>query len=108
MTASDGSPRLVCAGMPVDADDVAEIEVDVPGPILDTSSWIRPERSTRSRKTSFPMSRRAMTRPPRLASLAGLLPGLDLSASARTAEISSRSGKRFGSAMGRESKRMQD
>ena len=27
------------------------------------SSWMRPERSTRSRKTSFPMSRRAITRP---------------------------------------------
>src|SRR5215218_9771188 len=61
------------------------------------SSWIRPERSTRSRKTSLPMSRRAMTRPATRRVSAASSPGSSGSASARTESISTRSGNRFGS-----------
>src|SRR5207244_6898301 len=67
-------------------------------------SWIRPERSTRSRKVSFPISRRAMTRPATRCSCSSVSPGSAFSASARTAAISSRSANRFGS-MAAESKR---
>src|SRR4051794_41102241 len=57
---------------------------------------MRPERSTRSRKTSFPMSRRAMTRPARrLLVESSVAPASSCSAPARTAATSSRSGKRL-------------
>src|SRR2546421_12461871 len=65
---------------------------------------MRPERSTRSRKVSFPISRRAMTRPATRRSCSSVFPGSAFSASARTAAISSRSANRFGS-MAAESKR---
>src|ERR671937_514030 len=61
-----------------------------------TISWMRPERSTRSRKVSFPISRRAMTRPPTRRSWSSVSPGSAFSASARTAAISSLSANRFG------------
>src|SRR5215471_6200383 len=60
---------------------------------------MRPERSTRSRKTSFPMSRRAITRPARRRVVSALAPASTRPASARTAATSSRSGKRFGIAI---------
>src|SRR5207244_5337886 len=66
-------------------------------------SWIRPERSTRSRKLSLPISRRAMTRPATRCSCSRVSPGSAFSDSARTAAISSRSANRFGS-MAAESK----
>src|SRR5690349_3185656 len=60
-------------------------------------SWMRPERSTRSRKVSFPISRRAMTRPATRTSSSSVSPFSAFSAAARTADTSSRSGNRFGS-----------
>ena len=67
-------------------------------------SWMRPERSTRSRKTSFPC-RAAPSRARRAgASRSTRCPGRAPAASARTAAISSRSGKRFGAAMPAESR----
>src|SRR5262249_55617167 len=60
-------------------------------------SCSRPERSTRSRKTILPRSRRPMTRPATRRFVAASWPGSSDSASARTAAISSRSGKRLGS-----------
>ena len=62
-----------------------------------TISWIRPERSTRSRKVSLPISRRAITRPATRSSSSSVSPFSARSAAARTAAISSRSGNRFGS-----------
>src|SRR4051794_19555642 len=61
-----------------------------------TISWIRPERSTRSRKVSFPSSRRAITRPATRSSSSSVSPLSARSAAARTAAISTRSGNRFG------------
>src|SRR6185503_712929 len=67
-------------------------------PVTATSqiTWIRPERSTTSRKTSFPIPRRAIARPAILRVAAASAPASSGSASARTAAISSRSGKRLG------------
>ena len=56
---------------------------------------MRPERSTRSRKTSFPMSRRAMHPTGEATCLLELAAGLELVGRARTMAIASRSGKRF-------------
>src|SRR6516164_8062614 len=64
---------------------------------------MRPERSTRSRKVSFPCPRRAMTRPARRRFSGDSDPGSRAEASSRTAAISSRSGKRFGAAIADES-----
>src|SRR5262245_61175548 len=61
-----------------------------------TSSWIRPERSTRSRKTSFPRSRRAITRPAIRRVSAASCPASSASASRRTDAISARPGNRLG------------
>src|SRR4051795_2543038 len=62
-------------------------------------SWMRPLRSTRSRKTSFPMSRRAMTRPASRRLDSAAAPFSSGSASARTDVTSSRSGERLGGVM---------
>src|SRR5262245_43013559 len=62
-------------------------------------SWIRPLRSTRSRKTSLPMSRRAITRPATLRLTSSAPPDSTASPSARTDATSTRSGKRLGAAM---------
>ncbi len=50
-------------------------------------SWMRPERSTRSRKTSFPISRRAMTRPARRRVSSSSLPASISSVAARMSTI---------------------
>ena len=88
---AQGSPRRDCAGEPV---------APTTSPRWHSKgsqiSWIRPERSTRSRKTSFPMSRRAITRPASRLVSAPSTPGSSASASSRTRAISSRSGNRFG------------
>ena len=95
-TISDGSPRRDFVGLPVTPTTSPRCTSTSPVRAAGQSSWIRPLRSTRSRKTSFPMSRRAITRPARRRSSAPSAPGSSASASARTAAISSRSGKRFG------------
>ena len=59
-------------------------------------SWIRPERSTRSRKTSFPMSRRASTRPATRIVPSPVWPASSGSAAASTAATSSPVGKALG------------
>src|SRR5262245_53104997 len=59
-------------------------------------SWIRPDRSTRSRKVSFPCSRRPMTRPATRRVSSSSAPGSRRCASARTVATSCLSGKRFG------------
>src|SRR5579875_1435024 len=103
-TCSDGSPRRERAGEPLTPTTSprwrSSARVRSEGQI----SWIRPERSTRSQKTSFPMSRRAITRPARRRFVpASVEPGSSASASARTAAASTRLGKRFGAAMAAES-----
>ncbi len=82
----------------LDADDVAEQDVELP--VFDASqiTWIRPERSTRSRKTSLPMSRRAIARPAMRRDVPASWPASSGSHSSRTAAISTRSGKRLGGA----------
>src|SRR3954465_11561577 len=60
---------------------------------------MRPLRSTRSRKTSFPMSRRAITRPASRRFMSAVAPFSSGSASARTDATSSRSGNLFGGVM---------
>jgi len=95
-TKSEGSPRRDFAGAPTTP--TMSPRWMSSSPVCSTAhrSWIRPERSTRSRKTSFPMSRRASTRPARRRVVSAWAPSSSGSASARTAAISSRSGKRFG------------
>src|SRR5262245_46988781 len=58
-------------------------------------SWIRPERSTRSRKTSFPISRLAIARPASRRVSSSSPPGSSSSVAARTSATASRFGKRF-------------
>src|SRR5438094_1011219 len=95
-TVSDGSPRRDFEGDPVTP--ITSPRCTSISPVRSTGqrSWMRPERSTRSRNTSFPMSRRAITRPARRRVVSALAPFSSGSVSLRTAAISSRSGKRFG------------
>src|SRR6266516_1736509 len=96
---NDGSPRRDFAGEPVTPTMSPRCSSSSPVRSTGHRSWIRPLRSTRSRKTSFPMSRRAITRPASRRVASPVAPSSSVSASARTATISSRSGKRFGVAM---------
>src|SRR5262249_13600119 len=57
---------------------------------------MRPLRSTRSRNTRLPMSRRAMTRPATRRFSGDSCPGSNTSASARIPAVESRSGNRLG------------
>src|SRR5436305_11263325 len=102
-TWSDGSPRRDFAGAPLTPTMSPRCTSISPVRSTGQSSWIRPLRSTRSRNTSLPMSRRASTRPARRRFASAVAPFSSSSASARTPAISSRSGKRFGAAMVRES-----
>src|SRR6185312_15636937 len=90
---SDGSPRRERPGRPV----APTMSPRSRSSCCSEISWMRPERSTRSRKVSFPISRRAMTRPATRTSSSSVSPFSAFSAAARTATISSRSGNRFGS-----------
>src|SRR5436190_9892615 len=56
---------------------------------------MRPVRSTRSRKVSFPCSRRPSTRPATRRESSASVPGSSRSAAALTSAIASRSGNRF-------------
>src|SRR3954471_17355984 len=58
---------------------------------------MRPDRSTRSRKASFPISRRPMTRPATRSSSSIVAPFSARSATARTAATPTRSGNLLGS-----------
>ena len=93
---TEGSPRRDFAGRP--ATPTTSPTWTSSSPVTATSqiTWIRPERSTTSRKTSFPIPRRAIARPAILRVASASAPASSGSASARTAAISSRSGKRLG------------
>src|SRR6185503_6208890 len=90
LVTSDGSPRRERPGRPV----APTMSPRSRSRCCSEISWMRPERSTRSRKVSFPISRRAMTRPATRTSSSSVSP---FSAAARTADTSSRSGNRLGS-----------
>src|SRR5829696_10092163 len=95
-TCSDGSPRRDLAGWPLTPTMSPRSTSTLPA-----SSWIRPLRSTRSRKVIFPISRRASTRPAsRNVCDSSVAPGSSASAASRTMAIPSRSGKRLGSMAG--------
>src|SRR5258705_1398669 len=102
-TWSEVSPRRDFAGDPVTPTMSPRCTSISPVRSTGQRSWMRPERSTRSRNTSLPMSRRAITRAASRRFVSAVAPFSSGSASARTAAISSRSGKRFGAAMVRES-----
>src|SRR5438105_420375 len=97
-TASDGSPRRDCAGVPSTPTTSPRSRSISPVRLVSQRSWIRPERSTRSRKTSLPWPRRAITRPASRRGSPASWPGSSRSASARTAATSTRPGNRFGAA----------
>ena len=102
----DGERRLPAARLrraTGDADHVAEVDVEIADLAVSHMSWMRPDRSTRSRKTSFPISRRAMTRPARRLVSSSSLPASIPAVASRTWAIASLSGNRFGAAMARES-----
>ena len=67
---SDGSPRRDIVGWPMTPTMSPRWTSTSPPRSAEQRSWIRPQRSTRSRKTSFPRSRRASTRPASRRSLA--------------------------------------
>ena len=98
----DGERRLATPrprGRARDADDVAEIEVELTGAAL-VAEELDPPRAVDEveERRASPCSRRAITRPARRNFFdSSVAPASSVSASARTAAISSRSGKRFGS-----------
>src|SRR5579862_1800596 len=95
-TSIDGSPRFDFDGEPV-APTMSPRCISS-SPVFSTwqSSCTRPERSTRSRNTSFPMSRRPSTRPATRRVTDACSPFASGSDSARTDAISTRSRKCFG------------
>ena len=76
-TISDGSPRRLFVGLPIAPTTSPRWTSTSPVRAAGQSSWMRPLRSTRSRKTSFPMSRRAITRPASRRVSAPSAPGLE-------------------------------
>src|SRR5712691_3342210 len=102
-TAREGSPRFVFVATPLTPTMSPRSTLTPPRSSGRIRSWMRSLRSTRSRNISFPMSRRARTRPARRCCSSPSAPGSSSAASARTAAISSRSGKRFGRVGTRES-----
>ncbi len=78
MTASDGSPRFVRAGDPGHTDDVAEVEVDGPGPILGDEQLDLPGAVDEVEEDELPHVPPSHDPPSDTPRLATLLPGLDL------------------------------
>ena len=78
MTASEGSPRFVFDGIPVDTDDVAEVEVDRPRAILGDEQLDLPGAVDEVEEDELPHVPPGHDPPSHAPRLAGFLPGLDL------------------------------
>jgi hypothetical protein len=96
-----GLPRRDLAGLPATPTTSPRRTSISPTRPVSHMSWTRPERSTRSRKASFPISLRAITRPASLRVSSSSPPASSPSVDERTSAIASRSGKRLAAVMAR-------